>query len=57
MNAKEGENMYTKESAFLRVWLKKHNMKNISTYENESSWVGLLGHGIGIKNKKQKVHL
>ena len=43
VNAKEGQNVYIKESAFLRVWLKEHKMKYISTYKNESSWAGVLG--------------
>ena len=28
------------------VWLKKHKMKYISTYEDESRWAGVLGLGI-----------
>ena len=65
VNAKKGENMYTKESAFLMVWLKNQKIKYISTYENEASWAGLFKLGIELqmpqtgrlhKNKKQKVH-
>ena len=41
VHAKEGENMHTKESAFLWEWTKKQKMKHISTYENEPCWAGL----------------
>ena len=40
VNAKEGGKIYTTQSAFLRVLLKKHN---ISTYEKDSSSAGLWG--------------
>ena len=40
VNAKEGGKIYTTQSAFLRVLLKRHN---ISTYDKESSWAGFLG--------------
>ena len=49
VNAKKGESMYTKESAFLMVWLKKQKIKYISTYENEASWAGLFGLGIELQ--------
>ena len=60
MNAKEGGKSYTKQSAFLRVLLKKHN---ISTYEKDSSSAGLwvledeedLGLGLTGQLKKKQV--
>ena len=40
MNAKEGVKIYTTQSAFLRVLLKKHN---ISTYKTDFSSAGSWG--------------
>ena len=39
-NAKEGVNIYTAQSAFLRVLMKKHN---ISTYEKDLTLAGFWG--------------
>ena len=42
VNAKEGVNIYTAQSAFVRVLMKNHN---ISTYEKDSSSASLWGAG------------
>ena len=59
VNAKEGGKIYTTQSAFLRVLLKRHN---ITTYDKESSSAGLWGLeedlGLGLTGqlkKKKKV--
>ena len=60
LNAKEGGKIYTTQSAFVRVFLKKHN---ISTYEEDSSsaclWVIEADLGLGLtgqfKQTKKKV--
>ena len=55
VNAKEGGKIYTTQSAFLRVLLKKHN---ISTYKKNSSSAGLWGLekdlGLGLTGKLEK---